>query len=70
MYFHPDKREEVELTLLINGLEFKELEDAPARRRESLARSTTLINMNGKRKEGYFPLLCNGVLIPVTVKLN
>ena len=63
-------KEEGEFTLLINGFEFNELEDAPARERESLARSTTSINMSGYRKHGYFPLLRFGDLIPVTVSLN
>ena len=58
-----------EFTLFINGFKFNELEDAP-RERESLARSTTSINMSGYKKHGYFPLLRNGELIPVTVMLN
>ena len=38
------------LALLINGIKFNELEDAPAREREPLARSTTSINMSGHKK--------------------
>ena len=65
-----DEIEEGSLPLLINGVNFNELEDAPAREREPLARSTTSIKMNGSKKQGYFPLLHNGVLIPVSVSLN
>ena len=61
---------EKEFTLLINGVNFNELEDAPARDREPLARSKTSINMRGNKKHGYYPLLCNGVLIPVSVMLK
>ena len=56
--------------LLINGVNFNELEDAPAREREPLARSTTSISMSGIKKHGYYPILINGVLIPVSVWLN
>ena len=58
------------MTLLINEFNFDELEEVPAREREPLARSTTTINMNGNKKQGYFPLLRNGELIPVSVLLN
>ena len=44
------KGNEGAFTLLINGVNFDELEDAPAREREPLARSTTKINMNGNKK--------------------
>ena len=53
----------------INGVEFDDLPQAIVRR-EPLARTTTSINMNGQIKRGYFPLLCNGELIPVIVQLN
>ena len=43
----------------IDGINFDELPQAPVRR-ESLARTTTSINMNGQIKRGYFPLLRNG----------
>ena len=43
-------KEAGEFTLLINGINFHELDDAPAREREPLARSTTKINMNGHKK--------------------
>ena len=56
--------------LLINGVNFSELPEAPARTREPLARSKTSINMNGQIKRGSFPLLRNGQLIPVSVQLN
>ena len=62
--------EEVIFALQINGFNFFDLEEAPAREREPLARSTTSIKMNGSKKQGYFPLLHNGVLIPVSVSLN
>ena len=58
------------LNLIINGVRFNELLDAPAKEREPLARATTSINMNGKIKRAYFPLLRNGELIPVHVQLN
>ena len=58
------------IIVLINGVNFNELPEAPAREREPLARSKTSINMNGNKKHGYFPLLRNGVLIPVSVQLN
>ena len=57
-------------TLSINGINFNELPEAPARVREPLARSKTSINMNGHRKYGHFPLLRNGELIPVSILLN
>ena len=54
---------------MINGINFYKLEEAPVRR-EPLARTTTSINMKGQIKYGYFPLLRNGELIPVSVHLN
>ena len=39
-----------EPTLSINGVDFNELPEAPARERAPLARATTTINMNGKKK--------------------
>ena len=53
----------------INGSRFDELSEALVRR-ETLARTTTSVNMNGQIKRGYFPLLRNGELIPVIVQLN
>ena len=55
--------------MTINGIHFNELPVALVNR-ETLARTTTSINMNGQIKSGYFPLLRNGELIPVTVMLN
>ena len=55
--------------MTINGVEFNELPQAHVSR-EPLARTTTSINMNGKIKRGYFPILRNGELIPVSVQLN
>ena len=57
-------------TLSINGVNFDDLPEAPAREREPLARATTKINMNGQKKYASNPLLRNGELIPVTVQLN
>ena len=54
----------------INGVNFNEFTELQVREKESLARTTTSINMNGQIKRGYYPLLRNGVLIPVTVQLN
>ena len=42
--------EDEPFAVLINGVIFKELEDAPAREREPLARSKTSINMGGLKK--------------------
>ena len=53
----------------INGIYFNELPDAPAGR-EPLSRTTTMTNMIGQIKRGYFPLIVNGELIPVSVQLN
>ena len=55
--------------MAVNGVNFNELPEAIVRR-EPLARTKTTINMNGHIKYGYFPLLRNGELIPVTVHLN
>ena len=66
----PEEEKKQLFTLAINGIEFNELTDAPAREREPLARSTTSINMLGIKKHGYYPILINGVLIPVSVLLN
>ena len=55
--------------MTINGVEFDDLPQAIVRR-EPLARTTTSINMNGQIKRGYYPLLRNGELIPVSVQLN
>ena len=55
--------------MTINGIHFNELPVALVKR-ETLARTTTSINMSGQIKRGYFPLLRNGELIPVTVMLN
>ena len=43
-------KDEKEFTILINGVKFSDLEDAPVREREPLARSTTSINMAGHKK--------------------
>ena len=51
----------------INGVNFNEFTELQVREKESLARTTTSINMNGQIKRGYYPLLRNGVLIPVSV---
>ena len=45
-----DKDDRDEIILLINGFNYNELPDAPAREREPLARSTTSINMSGHKK--------------------
>ena len=50
-------------------MDFNELTEAPVRR-EPLARSTTSINMNGHKKSGYYPLVLDGQLIPVSVQLD
>ena len=55
--------------MTINGIHFNELPVALVNR-ETLARTTTSIKMGGQIKRGYFPLLRNGELIPVTVMLN
>ena len=66
-----DEGEEVSaFTILINGVNFNKLLQAPSRERQPLARSKTSINMSGIKKHGYYPLLRNGELIPVTVLLN
>ena len=65
-----DRNEEENFALLINGVNVNELPDAPAREREPLARSKTSINMSGFKKHGYYPLLREGELIPVSVILN
>ena len=57
-------------TLYINGINFNELPEAPAREREPLARSKTSINMSGVKKFGSYPLLLSGKLIPVSIQLN
>ena len=62
------KREKA-LTLFINEVNLNDLPLVP-REREALARSKTSINMSGFKKYGYFPLLLNGELIPVSVLLN
>ena len=59
-----------EPTLYINGIDFKKLPEAPARAMKRLARAKTRIDMNGPKKSGYFPLIINGELIPVSVSLN
>ena len=55
--------------ILINGIDFNDLTEAPVRR-EPLARATTSINMSGHKKFGYYPLLLSGKLIPVSVQLD
>ena len=45
-----EEEEKARAALVINGLNFNELEDAPARDREPLARSTTSIDMTGYKK--------------------
>ena len=62
--------EKVIFDLQINGINFNDLPEAPARQRERLARSNTSINMHGHKKQGLFPLLREGELITVSVQLN
>ena len=45
-----DSDEQGAVTLLINGIIFNELLDAPAREREPLARSKTSIDMSGSKR--------------------
>ena len=53
--------------MTINGVNFNEFTEMQVREKEPLARTTTSINMNGQIKRGYYPLLRNGQLIPVSV---
>ena len=55
--------------MTVNGINYDELPDAPVRQ-EPLSRTSSKTKINGQIKRGYFPLLLNGELIPVSVQLN